>query len=168
MTQNLWSQYARHFVGITWHNVLSWWVFEDLPCYSNKISTISSSEMTAWSLTYWKKDLSDIKVTNIPKSCTYKMEVKTSWHGYGMKLHHCHPAYPRHIMTFGRYRLFNICKQICTNFNFLTWIMCQYVAAHTDLLGRVSYYYQCLYQSNVMHKPHKLNTDSNRNTKILK
>jgi len=30
------------------------------------------------------------------------------------------------------------------------------------------YYYQCLCQSNVMHNPHKLNTDSNRNTKNIK
>jgi len=28
-----------------------------------------------------------------------------------------------------------------------------------------SYYYQCLCRSHVVHKPHKLNIDSNRNTK---
>ena len=25
-SQNRWSRYVRHFVGITWHNVLSQWV----------------------------------------------------------------------------------------------------------------------------------------------
>ena len=24
-SQNLWSRYDRHFVGITWHNVWNWW-----------------------------------------------------------------------------------------------------------------------------------------------
>jgi len=25
-SQNLWSRYDRHFVGITWHNVWSYWM----------------------------------------------------------------------------------------------------------------------------------------------
>jgi len=34
--------------------------------------------------------------------------------------------------------------------------------------GKFSYHYQCLCQSNVTHNPHKLNIDSNRNTKNIK
>ena len=33
---------------------------------------------------------------------------------------------------------------------------------------KFSYYYQCLCGSNIMHNPHKLNSDSNRNTKNIK
>ena len=33
---------------------------------------------------------------------------------------------------------------------------------------KFSYYCQCLCRSNVMHNPHKLNTDSNRNTANIK
>jgi len=37
--------------------------------------------------------LSDITVTNISKSLTYKMVAKIDWHRYGTKLRHCHPMY---------------------------------------------------------------------------
>jgi len=40
-----------------------------------------------------KRILSDSRVTNISKSFTYKMAVKTSWHRYGTKLRHCHLMY---------------------------------------------------------------------------
>ena len=40
-----------------------------------------------------KTYLSDIRVTNIFKSFTYKMAAETNWHRYGTKLRHCHPLY---------------------------------------------------------------------------
>jgi len=46
--------------------------------------------MSTWSK---KTYLSDSRVTNISKSFTHKMAVKTSWHRYGTKLHHCHTMY---------------------------------------------------------------------------
>ena len=36
--------------------------------------------------------LSDIRATNLSKSFTHKMAAETSWHRYGTKLRHCHPA----------------------------------------------------------------------------
>jgi len=35
----------------------------------------------------------DISVANICQSFTHKMAPKTSWHGYGTELRHCHPMY---------------------------------------------------------------------------
>ena len=37
--------------------------------------------------------LSDIKVTDIFQSFTYKMAAKINWHRYRTKLRHCHPMY---------------------------------------------------------------------------
>ena len=42
-----------------------------------------------------KRVLSDSRVTNISKSFTHKMAVKTSWRRYGTKVRHCHPKYSR-------------------------------------------------------------------------
>jgi len=42
-----------------------------------------------------KRVLSDSRVTNISKSFTHKMAVKTSWRRYGTKLRHCHAIYSR-------------------------------------------------------------------------
>jgi len=43
------------------------------------------------------------------------------------------------------------------------------VGRQLEAAGRkFSYYYKCLYRSNVMHNPRKLNTDSSRNTKNIK
>ena len=42
-----------------------------------------------------KRVLSDSRVTNISKSFTHKMAVKTSWRRYGTKLRHCHAMYSR-------------------------------------------------------------------------
>ena len=43
--------------------------------------------------------LSDSRVTNIPKSFTHKMAAKTSWHGCGTKLRHCHAMYTQEITS---------------------------------------------------------------------
>jgi len=40
-----------------------------------------------------KAYLSDIRVTDISKSFTYKVAAKTSWRRYGTKLHYFHPVY---------------------------------------------------------------------------
>ena len=56
-------------------------------------------------ITYREKAyLSDNRVTNISKSFTHKMAVKTSWHRYGTKLSHCRPMYIR----FKQYNLVSV------------------------------------------------------------
>jgi len=54
--------------------------------------------MSTWSSTD-KVFLSDIWVTNISQSFTYKMAAKTSCHIYGTKLCHCHPMYSKNTHT---------------------------------------------------------------------
>jgi len=88
VNQNLWPLYDLHFLGITRHNVWSWWV---------KICRVVSIKFNH--LVYEnvcmivKMYLCDITVANISESFTHKMAAKTSWHRYESKLRHCHPVY---------------------------------------------------------------------------
>jgi len=66
---------------------------EDLPCYSNKIYTVSLRKCPRDHYTNDKAYLSDSRVTNISESFTHKMAAKTSWHRHVTKLRHCHPMY---------------------------------------------------------------------------
>ena len=88
VNQNLWPLYDLHFLGITRHNVWSWWV---------KICRVVSIKFNH--LVYEnvcmivKMYLCDITVANISESFPHKMAAKTSWHRYESKLRHCHPMY---------------------------------------------------------------------------
>ena len=61
---------------------------EDSPFKGNLVSWFK--KMSTYHQPTNKGYLSDIRVK---LSFTHKMAAKTSWHRYGMKLHHCHPMY---------------------------------------------------------------------------
>jgi len=70
---------------------------KDLPCYSNKIESVSLRKCP---YDHWltnKAYLSAITVTNIYQSFTYKMATEIDRHRYGTKLRHCHPMYLQHF-----------------------------------------------------------------------
>ena len=91
-SQNLWSRYVRHFVGITRHIV---WSQKAKICgvIRGKIEPVRLRKcLYDYQLT-GKAYLSDVTVTNIYESFAHRMAAKTSRHRYGKKLRHCHPVY---------------------------------------------------------------------------
>jgi len=83
---------------------VNWWI---LPCYSNKMKSVSWGKMSTWSSTCRQ---SDIRVTNISKSSTYKLAAETSWHREGTKLRHCHSICI--AITLGRIGITGIISQL--------------------------------------------------------
>ena len=71
-SQNLWSRYVRHFVGITWHNVCNYRakVYHVIQIKSNLRACPHDHQTTD------RAYLNDIRVTNISKSFTHKMASK--------------------------------------------------------------------------------------------
>jgi len=65
---------------------------EDLACYSNKIESVCLRKCPyddrLINKATKKASLSDITLTNISESFTYKMAAKINWHRYGTKLRH--------------------------------------------------------------------------------
>jgi len=91
-SQNLWSRYDRHVVGISWHDV---WSYKAKICgvIHVKLEPVSFQKCPHDHLLYNKAYLSGIIVASIFQIFTCKMAAKTSWHKYGTKLRHSHPMY---------------------------------------------------------------------------
>ena len=78
-SQNLWSRYDHHFVGITWHIVygVEGWRFIVL----FKLHSIRwFMKMSVWSLARQQSVFQQYHSENIYRSFTHKMAAKASWH----------------------------------------------------------------------------------------
>jgi len=92
-SQNVWSRYDRHFVGIgpiTWHDVWSSKAkfYGVIHIKLNQLVSENVHTITGLPISVY---LSAITVTSIFQNVTHKMAAETSWHGYGTKLRHRRP-----------------------------------------------------------------------------